>query len=200
MSASPSGDAGEGDWLTLSAQRIAAGDRAAEGAVVAHFMPGVRALVRRHCRPSEPEVDDLVQDVLASVLQALRKGALADLQSLPGYVRATVVFTVQAHYRKRGRRGEDEAHEGVAEPVDHEHPAQAAQRAARIDAVRRLIQEMPVPRDRELLRRFYLQEQEREEVCQALGIEGSHFHRVLYRARERLRLLLAGSGLTGDTT
>jgi RNA polymerase sigma-70 factor (ECF subfamily) len=44
--------------------RIAAGDRSAEASFVRRFGRGVRALVRRHCRPGDPIVEDLVQDVL----------------------------------------------------------------------------------------------------------------------------------------
>lgn len=174
--------------------RLAANDPIAERQFVEHYRAGVRLLVRRHCRPNEPMVDDLTQDVLMSVLQRLREGELRDADALPAYVRQTVVYMVAAEYRKRSRRGES------GEPVvdvatDADDPERAAARLQVASGVTRLLAEMTVPRDREVLRRFYLDEQDKDAVCAALAIEPSHFHRVLFRARQRLRELLEAAGL-----
>lgn len=175
-------------------RRVAAGERGAESEVIHRFQPGVRALVRRHCRPAEPAVDDLVQDVLETILRALRAGSIQEESALPGYVRGTVVFTVQAYYRKRSRRGEDQSMD-ADRLVSGDDPAHSVQQAALAATVRTLLDELTVVRDREILRRFYLLEQSRQEVCAALAIETAHFHRVLFRARERLRALLVQVGV-----
>jgi len=44
-------------------------------------------------------------------------------------------------------------------------------------------------RDHQILFRFYLQEQEKAEICRDLGLTSLHFNRVLFRARERYRAL-----------
>ena len=54
---------------------------------------------------------------------------------------------------------------------------------------------MTVPRDREILRRFYIDEEDKDSVCRQLGIEPEHFHRVVFRARERFRGLAEKAGL-----
>ena len=64
--------------------------------------------------------------------------------------------------------------------------------------LRKLLAQLPVARDREILVRFYLEEQDKDEVCRGLGIDASHFHRVVFRARERFRALLDGAGI-GET-
>jgi len=56
---------------------------------------------------------------------------------------------------------------------------------------------MPVARDREILRRFYLEEEDKDSVCRALAIDPGHFHRVMFRARERFRLLVEQAGVRG---
>lgn len=174
--------------------QVAASDQVAERQFVEQYRAGVRLLVRRHCRPNEPMVDDLTQDVLMSVLQRLRDGELRDPAALPGYVRQTVVFTVTSEYRKRARRGE--SGEPLADIVaGHDDPERATGRAQVASGVKRLLAEMAVPRDREVLRRFYLEEQDKDAVCAALAIDPSHFHRVLFRARQRLRELLEAAGL-----
>jgi RNA polymerase sigma-70 factor (ECF subfamily) len=60
-------------------------------------------------------------------------------------------------------------------------------------AVRELLAGMPVERDRELLMRFYVQDQDKKEICKALGLDSLHFNRVLFRAKGRFRKLLEAS-------
>lgn len=174
---------------------IATGDPRAESEFVASFGPGVRALVRRHARPREPAIDDLSQEVLRQVLEALRRGDLRDAAALPTYVRSTVVNAVRAEYRRRERRDHDSAPDVLDHIPAADDPAAATQRVQLARAVRELLAELPVERDRQLLRRFYLDEDDANTVCADLGIEASHFRRVAHRARERLRELLLRAGL-----
>jgi RNA polymerase sigma-70 factor (ECF subfamily) len=50
-------------------------------------------------------------------------------------------------------------------------------------------------RDRELLVRFYLHDEPKEELCRQYGLSDLHFNRVIFRARERFRDLLQSRGL-----
>ena len=177
-------------------QRILAGDRAAEVQFVRQYQAGVRALVRRHCRPNDPCVDDLVQDVLQCVLQKLRGGELRNAGALPGYVQTIAVNSTTAEYRRRGRLSEV-SDEALATSVVDDNPLRDVERRELGTRVRAVLADLPVARDREILDRFYLQEQSKAAVCASLGIDESHFHRVVYRARERLRELAERAGLEG---
>jgi RNA polymerase sigma-70 factor (ECF subfamily) len=172
--------------------RIAAGDRLAETEFVRQFERGVRVLVRRHCRPADPVVDDLVQDVLSGVLERLRAGAILDPAALPAYVQSAVVYATSAEYRRRRPMQPETVIEQLADPESPGSRLDAAQLARMLRA---LLAEMPVPRDREILRRFYLEEEDKDAVCLALAIEPGHFHRVMFRARERFRALIEEAGL-----
>jgi RNA polymerase sigma-70 factor (ECF subfamily) len=55
--------------------------------------------------------------------------------------------------------------------------------------VRQVITELNSDRDREVLLRFYLREEEKEQICADLGLSSLHFNRVLFRARERYKQL-----------
>ena len=171
--------------------RIAHGDRVAESEFVRRFERGVRVLVRRHCRPGDPIVDDLVQDVLTGVIERLRAGAVRDAAALPSYVQAAAVYATNAEYRQRRPTQSDSAIEDLP---DAESPAKRLDAAQLAALLRKLLAEMPVARDREILTRFYLREDERDAICRALAIDAGHFHRVLFRARERFRALLEQSG------
>jgi len=177
--------------------RIGAGDRSAETEFVLAFRAGVRALVRRHARPADPIVDDLVQDVLHTVILRLRENALNEPAALPGYVRSAAVFAVTAEYRKRGRRGENgtdpQSPDDLPDPDQPDHHARREQLRASVNHV---LAELGMERDREVLRRYYLNEEDRDTVCAALAIEHDHFHRVLHRARTRMKELLVRRGIT----
>jgi RNA polymerase sigma-70 factor (ECF subfamily) len=56
--------------------------------------------------------------------------------------------------------------------------------------VRTLLAELPVPRDREILIRTYLEDQDKSVICEALGVDSAHYNRVLFRAKQRFRELL----------
>ena len=173
--------------------RIAAGDRAAEAELVHRFERGVRTLVRRYCRPGDHIVDDLVQEVLTDVIERLRLGGIRDGLALPAYIRATAVYATTAEYRRRRPTQDITDLEDLAAPDENPHALAHASEAAAL--LRVLLAKMPVARDREVLMRFYLVEQDKEAVCRALKIEPSHFHRVVHRARERFRTLLEQAGL-----
>ncbi|MCG6117899.1 MAG: sigma-70 family RNA polymerase sigma factor [Aquimonas sp.] len=176
---------------------IASGDRDAERAFVERYQRGVRALVVRACRPGDPVVEDIVQDVLMTVLGRLRAGALVDANALPAYLQATIAHASSAEYRRRKLRGETlpvEQLEGL--PDLDPGPLEGLHRSHLRQAVAALIEALPVARDREVLRGFYLEERERDELCRMLGIDEPHFRRVLHRARERLRELAEREGLS----
>jgi RNA polymerase sigma-70 factor (ECF subfamily) len=53
---------------------------------------------------------------------------------------------------------------------------------------------LPVPRDREVIKRFYLDEETKDAICQSLGLSPIHFDRVIFRARQRMRALMEAKG------
>jgi RNA polymerase sigma factor (sigma-70 family) len=69
-------------------------------------------------------------------------------------------------------------------------PLEEAVRLEERRLLREAIQSLTVPRDRELLTRRYLVDQDREEICEALGLEQRQFNKAASRARSRPRKLL----------
>lgn len=191
-------DAPQGASVGL-ADRIRQGDKTAEAQFVREYEPGIRALVRRHTRPGEAMVDDFVQEVLAAALERLRKDELRDPQALPAYLRTMIVHITAAEYRRRASRGETVSTEQLERLPAREDPAEALRTQQLARHVRTLLAELPVQRDRELLLRFYLEEHSKEDVCSDLAIAAEHFHRVVFRARERLRELLLDAGIEPST-
>jgi RNA polymerase sigma-70 factor (ECF subfamily) len=64
--------------------------------------------------------------------------------------------------------------------------------------VKDIIRGMGSQRDRTILVRFYLNEEDKEIICRDLKLTPMQFARVLHRARGRLRQLLESQGFKGS--
>jgi RNA polymerase sigma-70 factor (ECF subfamily) len=61
-------------------------------------------------------------------------------------------------------------------------------------AVRALLRELPQPRDRLMLKRFYLDDHDKEDICQEMALTEAAFNQALSRARRRFRQILEERG------
>src|SRR5689334_3745841 len=86
------------------APRIAAGDSEAEAEVCRRMGPRIRLYGLRHLR-SASAADDLVQQVLLKMLEALRAGRLRDPEKLAQFALGTCRMTV-VELRRTARRQE----------------------------------------------------------------------------------------------
>jgi RNA polymerase sigma-70 factor (ECF subfamily) len=178
--------------LILLAQRIRGGDRSAERDLVQRYRKVILAMVRRRCRPGESHIEDLVHDVFTSLLQRLRLESWTELSAVTEYLCATVHHRCIAHYRCAAQRKEMAAANvpELLQPTESADALTVAMRQERCMQVRALVASLPLPRDREVLRLFYLEQRQRDEICALLQIDVEHFRRVLHRARQRMLLHL----------
>ncbi len=187
------GEAPEEDIAGL-VRRIQGGDAAAESELVTRFSRGLLLMLRRLVR--DPALaDDLHQETFALVLGKIRRGEVREPERLAGFIRSAARNLFIADRRKEARYssldgGGEEGEGARPEPADR-GPAPLDRFLAEEEArqVRRLLDELRFDRDRQLLLRFYVSDDSREEICAALEIEPERFHQVLFRARERLREL-----------
>lgn len=152
---------------------------------------GVLCLLRRELG-DRAQAEDLCNETFRIVLERLRQRPLEDPQGLPSYLAQTARFLARGNRRMARRQrtytGQQESIDQFEDPATD--PAATVQAETRARAVRKLLQEMPNVRDREILVRLYLRDQGKEEICEALAIGDDHFRRVVFRARERFRELL----------
>ena len=176
------------------ARRIAAGDREAEGELVRRYSRGVLFHLRRMSR-DPAESDDLHQETFRVVIERLRREELADPSRLAAFTLRTARNLFLMAQRKRVRRGEDRDEtdrEGELDDPADPAPGQLAEvlREETVARVHAVLRELPTARDRAVLLRFYVAEEDKERICADLGLSSLHFNRVLFRARQRLRELL----------
>jgi len=165
--------------------------------------PGLRALILRRVR--DPEVAaDILQDAAVTTLEKLRSGEIAHPENLGGYLYRVAINHLRNHRRKdRTALSSAEQLEELRDSVD-DPDWERVGRPQWAAAARRMLEEMPAARDRELLVRFYLNDEEKDTICRELNLSQEHFNRVIFRARNRFRELLEQRGfgrgdLLGDT-
>ena len=179
-------------------RRIEDGDRDAEAEFIERYRRGVAVIVARASRDQTP-VEDLCQDVLITALQKIRAGALRDSERLSGFVAGLARMVVIEHFRKEHSRSAIDAR--LPPPPRAEAPAVVDQllQQERATIVRAVLGELESDRDRQILFRFYIAEDDKDRICRDLQLTALHFNRVLFRARERYRELyrqwLAARGL-----
>lgn len=180
----------QSELLEQICARIAAGERAAEGELVQHTRFALwMVLVKRGC--SKDEAEDLAQEALIVALRRLRAGEISDPGRISGYLLRTAL------YMQRGARRRLSESRTVYEvdtvnqfADDKSDPMGHLDRSERQDLLRRSLSWLSQPRDRELLHRYYLLEEDKADVCASLGLSVEHFDRVLHRAKQRLSRLM----------
>lgn len=182
-------DALESEVATDLVRRIAAGDRAAETALVERYSRGLLYLLRRLGAPRE-QAEDFHQETFRVVLERLRRRPLEDPSGLVGFLHGTARNLVANERRKVARRRTDADPEVLARAVDRA-PDQldTVLLDEEANVVRRLIGELATDRDRQVLLRFYVAGEDRARISADLGLDGLHFSRVLFRARQRFQEL-----------
>ncbi len=180
-SADPSADAV--NWIDL-VDNIRAGDPAAMEDLYRLFYRGVRFYFCR--RLGLQELEDKIHDTFVIVVQAIRRGELRDPERLMGYVRTVVRRQVVAHIDEavHNRREVVDIEDGVRLKDIRDNPEQSAmvdEQAALMAQVLRTLSQ----RDREILTRFYLQEQSQEQICEEMGLSETQFRLLKNRAKHR---------------
>ncbi len=170
--------------------RIGIGDPSAESELVHRFGRALRFLLRRLTR-DDALAEDLYQETFRKVIEKVRGGELREAERLAGFVCGTArnLFLSSARTGTRRLRwqGDPEGVHAAPDPA----PGQLASLIARERAatVRRVLSELKNDRDREILSRYYIAGEEKEEIRRDFGLSDLHFNRVLYRARQRYREL-----------
>jgi RNA polymerase sigma-70 factor (ECF subfamily) len=162
-------------------------------AAVYRDYPGLRALIIRRVR--DPQLAaDILQDAAVTTLEKLQAGKIAQPENMGGYL-YRVALNHLRNYRRKDRTAISSSEDLESVPDRDDNPDIAGIDQARwAHTTRRMLDELPTPRDRDLLIRFYLKDECREGICSSLGLTEEHFNRVIFRARNRFRALLERHG------
>jgi RNA polymerase sigma-70 factor, ECF subfamily len=184
------------DDLTLVAA-IANGTALQNELYLRYRRPLLQLFLQR--RIARDAADDLLQRTFLVAIRKIRAEGLDDPGNLGGYLYRTARYLAIAYWRGELTRQHDSDGEllsnlkdealSLDERLDHEQLA---------GSVRTLMDELPVPRDREVLERFYLHEEPRTAIRESLQLTEMQFNQVLWRARQRFGDILRRHGFAGD--
>jgi RNA polymerase sigma-70 factor (ECF subfamily) len=179
-------------------ERLREGDPLTEQHFVAYFDQLLRIKLRAKMLASET-VEDLRQETYIRVLVTLRKDGVRQPERFGAFVNSICNNVLMEFYRSASRtRPLDDTHlEKPDHTVDLEGLLVTKQAKKR---VREVIEELP-KKDRELLRAFFLEEMEKDEVCKLFGVDRDYFRVLLHRAKDKFRVLYEKDkdGLSGRT-
>jgi RNA polymerase sigma-70 factor (ECF subfamily) len=152
---------------------------------------GLQRLIRRKIQNPD-DAADLLNAALVVTLEHFDAGRISEASHVGGYVYQVAMNLLKNHRRKHVERSDRRAEvneETLAAPEADALETDWSQR------VRKLIEELPARRDRILLKRFYLDEDEKENICKDLGLAPLHFDKIIFRARQRIKALFEARGL-----
>jgi len=175
---------GEADLVRL----IMAGDHLAEKELVQRYSRGLSIIIRHRVK-NAADVEDLCQETFRKALEKIRRGEVREPEKISGFICGLARNLAIGHLRRLSRWGGGNAE--AQSPIDHApNPYDKLLRKERADIVQQLINEMRSDRDRQILFRFCIMEEDKEKICADLGLTSLHFNRVLSRALKRFKDLL----------
>ena len=168
--------------------RILAGEKAAEGELVQQYSRGVSIILNR-ATGDRSLSEDLSQETFQLTLEKIRRGEVREPEKLSGFICSLARNLATDHFR-RSRRSEQVADPNEAGLIPATSPSQLDHvlQTEKSKRVRQLLAELS-ERDREILQRFYIEDEDKDTICTDLKLSSLHFNRVLHRARERYREL-----------
>lgn len=162
---------------------------ALEQDLAARFWERLRVFGTR--RLGDPALaEDLAQEVLRRVAEALRAHRVANPAALPAFVFQTATHLCQHHYRSRQREGRAlQRIAGMATPLDSSGPLDRLVSEEARRAVRAALGALS-PEDQNLLRHLYFEDEDSAVVASRLQLTPGALRVRKHRALGRLARLL----------
>jgi RNA polymerase sigma-70 factor, ECF subfamily len=170
-------------WASL-VERLRGGDPSGMEELYGIFAKGVRYYIWRQL--GSQDLDDKVHDIFLIITQSIQRGDLREPDRLMGYVRTVLRRQVAAYIESamHVRRNQVELDPGL-NLADHQiSPERRAMEQQNQEVARRVLGGLP-KRDREVLVRFYLNEQTPEQICREMGLTETQFRLIKSRAKAR---------------
>lgn len=162
-------------------------------ALIAREYPGLRLLLQRRTHDVEL-ASDLLNEAICIAWEKWRAGQITRPEAMAGYVYQVALNLLRNWRRSAGVRTDLRAPPKTLDNL----AGNAADESIDQDMVRkvlRIVSGITPMRDRTVIVRFYLKEEDRGSICADLGLAPDQFNKVLHRARRRLRELLETQGV-----
>ena len=171
------------NWMDL-VDRIQRDEPAALEDLYRIFSKGMRFYLCRQLGPQD--LDDRVHDCFLIVVQAIRRGDLREPERLMGFARTVVRRQIAGHIDSAVQTRRSQVDLDSSAPLtdssrDPEEELAAREQHQLAVSVLKGISR----RDREILTRFYLEEQSQERICADMNLSETQFRLLKSRAKAR---------------
>lgn len=142
----------------------------------------------KHRTGDTQRAEDIFQDTFCVVIERLRGPGIKEPSKIAAFVHRTAVNLLIGDYRKETRR-QTSPDTDLIERLQNATDDQLGELIRNEEqlAIRDAVLAISNDRDRELLYRFYILQQEKPAICESLALTPVHFDRVISRARKRFR-------------
>jgi RNA polymerase sigma-70 factor (ECF subfamily) len=173
------------EWLW----RVTAGDADAEADLVRRYKDGIAIVIQRIVH-DQSVVEDLSQETFRIAIEKIRDGDVREPDRLSGFI-CGVARNLAIDSIRKTRRSTSQEEIDSAEQLPDSQPDQFEQlwRKERAEIVRQAISELKVERDREVLFRYYIAEEDKDHICADMGFTSQQFNSIIFRALKRYKEL-----------
>jgi RNA polymerase sigma-70 factor (ECF subfamily) len=168
--------------------RLTRGDTETETHFTNYF--GTLLVIKLRGRLRSPQlVEDARQETFLRVLHVLRnKGGIQHPERLGAFVNAVCENVLSETYRASSRF--QQTPENATDPADETANAESqCLSEERKSLIRQVMAELATP-DQQILRKYFLEEQDKDEICKDMGIDRDYLRVRLHRALHRIRAAL----------
>lgn len=168
-------------------QRLKDGDGQTEEHFARYFgdLIRIKASANMHAREA---ADDVRQETLLRVLRNIRNGVIEQPERFGAYVNSVCNNVMMELFRRDSRLGQFPEEGLEIESGEAAVDTNLLQNETRV-MVRQALDGLSA-KDRNLLRRIFMDEEDKDAVCEEFGVTREHLRVLLHRARGRLRATL----------
>lgn len=171
-------------------ERIRLGDISAESEFVERYWRSLYLLLLKRTNGDKFVARECRQETLLIALTKMRSGKIREPESIAAFLRQTAIYTSVSYYRKQSRYVTLDEENFCASPSYDDNVISNINSEQLNSVLREVLDMLPMSRDRKILAKFFLQEQDKKNICEDMGLSPEHFDRVLYRAKKRVREIL----------
>ncbi|HST23394.1 MAG TPA: sigma-70 family RNA polymerase sigma factor [Blastocatellia bacterium] len=166
-----------------------AGDALAEEELVHHYKVAVSIIIARIVQ-NHFSREDIFQETFKKALEKIRRGDVREPERLSGFVCA-IARNLAIEYVRNPKHLVREADATTTRQISDSapDPFEHFRRKEKAEIVRQVIKELKMERDRKLLFRYYIAEEDKDQICADLALTREQFNGVIFRALKRFKEL-----------
>jgi RNA polymerase sigma-70 factor (ECF subfamily) len=167
-------------------ERLREGDPSTEQHFVTYFEQLLRIKLRSRTLTSD-KLEDLRQETFIRVIATIRKDGVRQPERFGAFVNSICNNVLLEYYRSSAKNQPmEDAHMDIPDKVLDLEGVLVTKQSA--EQVRRILDAMP-KRDRDLLRGIFLEEKEKDTVCQELGVDREYLRVLVHRAKDKFKAI-----------